>query len=43
MVILGLLAVTLAISYATLRTQGITNQLAGNGGRALDVSALTPA
>src|SRR5215510_5675498 len=34
--VLGLLAVTLAISYSTLRTQGATTQLAANNGRALD-------
>ena len=36
--ILGLLAVTLAVSYATLRGQGITSQLAANNSRALDAS-----
>ena len=35
-IVLGLLAVTLAISYATLRGQGTSTQLARNGSRALD-------
>src|SRR5262245_18393783 len=35
-IVLGLLAVTLAISYATLRGQGTTSQLARNNSRALD-------
>src|SRR5262245_60063184 len=34
--VLGLLAITLAISYATLRGQGTTTQLAVNNSRALD-------
>jgi hypothetical protein len=34
--VLGLLAITLAISYATLRGQGTTSQLARNSTRALD-------
>jgi hypothetical protein len=34
--VLGLLAITLAISYATLRGQGTTSQLAHNNSRALD-------
>src|SRR5947207_1583807 len=34
--VLGLLAITLAISYATLRGQGTTTQLARNNSRALD-------
>src|SRR5947199_3626626 len=34
--VLGLLAITLAISYATLRGQGTTSQLARNNSRALD-------
>jgi len=34
--VLGLLAITLAISYATLRGQGNTSQLALNNSRALD-------
>jgi hypothetical protein len=34
--VLGLLAITLAISYATLRGQGTTSQLAVNNSRALD-------
>ena len=34
--VLGLLAVTLAISYATLRGQGTTSQLSRNNSRALD-------
>src|SRR5438128_31678 len=34
--VLGLLAVTLAISYATLRTQATTSELARNSSRALD-------
>jgi hypothetical protein len=34
--VLGLLAITLAISYATLRGQGTTLQLAENNSRALD-------
>src|SRR5438874_10619077 len=34
--ILGLLAITLAISYATLRGQGTTTQLARNNSRALE-------
>ena len=34
--VLGLLAVTLAVSYATLRGQGTTTQLASNNSRALD-------
>jgi hypothetical protein len=34
--VLGLLAITLAISYATLRGQGTTSQLARNNTRALD-------
>lgn len=34
--VLGLLAITLAISYATLHGQGVTSQLAQNNGRALD-------
>jgi len=34
--VLGLLAITLAISYATLRGQGTTAQLARNNSRALD-------
>src|SRR5437762_2148176 len=34
--VLGLLAITLAISYATLRGQGTTSQLARNSSRALD-------
>jgi hypothetical protein len=34
--ILGLLAVTLAVSYATLRGQGTTSQLAANNSRGLD-------
>jgi hypothetical protein len=37
--VLGLLAITLAISYATLRGQGTTTQLARNNGRALDARA----
>jgi hypothetical protein len=37
--VLGLLAITLAISYATLRGQGTTTQLARNGTRALDARA----
>jgi hypothetical protein len=37
--VLGLLAMTLAISYATLRGQGTTSQLARNNGRALDARA----
>jgi hypothetical protein len=36
--VLGLLAITLAISYATLRGQGTTSQLAANNSRALDAS-----
>ncbi len=36
--VLGLLAVTLAVSYATLRGQGTTTQLAWNNSRALDAS-----
>lgn len=36
--VLGLLAVTLAVSYATLRGQGTTAQLAANNSRALDAS-----
>src|SRR5687767_7360645 len=35
-IVLGLLAVTLAISYATLRGQGTSTQLARNSSRALD-------
>jgi len=35
-IVLGLLAVTLAVSYATLRGQGTTTQLAANNSRALD-------
>jgi len=34
--VLGLLAITLAISYATLRGQGTTIELARNNGRSLD-------
>ena len=34
--VLGLLAITLAISYATLRGQGTTVELARNNGRSLD-------
>ena len=34
--VLGLLAITLAISYATLRGQGVTAQLVQNNSRALD-------
>src|SRR5438067_4708366 len=34
--VLGLLAITLAISYATLRGQGAATQLARNNGRAYD-------
>src|SRR5262245_26194796 len=34
--VLGLLAITLAISYATLRGQGAATQLASNNGRAYD-------
>jgi hypothetical protein len=37
--VLGLLAITIAISYATLRGQGTTTQLARNGGRSLDARA----
>jgi hypothetical protein len=37
--VLGLLAITLAISYATLRGQGTTSQLAQNNSRALDARA----
>src|SRR5260221_10700863 len=37
--VLGLLAITLAISYATLRGQGITGELARNNTRALDARA----
>lgn len=37
--VLGLLAITLAISYATLRGQGTTSQLARNNSRALDARA----
>jgi hypothetical protein len=37
--VLGLLAITLAISYATLRGQGTTAQLARNSTRALDARA----
>ncbi len=36
LLVLGLLAVTLAVSYATLRGQGTTTQLARNSSRALD-------
>src|SRR5262249_17488059 len=34
--VLGLLAITLAVSYATLRGQGAATQLARNNGRAYD-------
>src|SRR3954453_17646468 len=34
--VLGLLAITLAISYATLHGQGTTTQLAQNNSRAID-------
>ena len=34
--VLGLLAITIAISYATLRGQGTTIQLARNNSRSLD-------
>lgn len=37
--VLGLMAVTLAVSYATLRGQASTNQLARNNTRALDARA----
>src|SRR4051812_2823714 len=37
--ILGLLAITIAISYATLRGQGTTSQLARNNSRALEARA----
>jgi hypothetical protein len=36
LLVLGLLAITLAVSYATLRTQTSAVQLSQNGGRALD-------
>jgi hypothetical protein len=36
LLVLGLLAITLAVSYAALRTQGTTNSMARNSGRALD-------
>jgi hypothetical protein len=36
LLVLGLLAVTLAVSYATLRGQGTTGQLVQNSSRALD-------
>jgi hypothetical protein len=37
--ILGLLAITIAVSYATLRGQGTTTQLARNNSRSLDARA----
>src|SRR5438034_9442606 len=37
--VLGLLAITIAISYATLRGQGTTTQLARNGSRSLEARA----
>lgn len=37
--VLGLLAITLALAYATLRGQGTTTLLARNNGRALDARA----
>jgi hypothetical protein len=37
--VLGLLAITIAVSYATLRGQGTTTQLARNNSRALDARA----
>jgi hypothetical protein len=39
LLVLGLMAVTLAVSYATLRGQGITSELARNNSRALDARA----
>jgi hypothetical protein len=36
LLVLGLLAITLALSYASLRGQGMTAQLARNATRALD-------
>src|SRR2546430_9067956 len=37
--VLGLLAITIAISYATLRGQGTTTQLARNNSRSLEARA----
>src|SRR5262245_64778158 len=37
--VLGLLAITIAVSYATLRGQGTTTQLARNGSRSLEARA----
>src|SRR5437763_2390944 len=37
--VLGILAITIAVSYATLRGQGTTTQLARNGGRSLEARA----
>src|SRR5437763_15834362 len=37
--VLGLLAITIAISYATLRGQGTTTQLARNSSRSLEARA----
>src|SRR3954467_14432336 len=37
--VLGILAITIAISYATLRGQGTTTQLARNGSRSLEARA----
>ena len=39
LLVLGLMAVTLAVSYATLRGQGITSELSRNNSRALDARA----
>ena len=36
LLVLGLLAITLAVSYAALRTQGTTSHMARNAGRSLD-------
>ena len=36
LLVLGLLAITLAVSYAALRTQGTTSNTARNAGRSLD-------
>jgi hypothetical protein len=36
LLVLGLLAITLAVSYAALRTQGTTSHMARNSGRSLD-------
>jgi hypothetical protein len=37
--VLGILAITIAVSYATLRGQGTTTQLARNGSRSLEARA----